>query len=145
MTDIFKYTCDVRDVNHRYQMIHNEIFSLSLRKLVTAIVSDQSVSLKNHADELYLLHGKLMDIQTDLDVLPQSELKIPRGNEILSTLSDYITALTKSIDYLQKICIEKSRSPVSDSSLTEYRTVYDDAIQHHKTLGVRLNGLLSSF
>ncbi|MDX2507237.1 MAG: hypothetical protein QNL62_22560 [Gammaproteobacteria bacterium] len=145
MADILKYTCNVSDVNCRYQEIHNEIFSLSVHKLVRNIVTDKSVSFKKHEDELKTLQGKLMNIQTTLDALPQSELNIRRGKEIFLTLSNYVTALTKSIDYLQKICHNKNTLSGSDSNLVNYKKGYDDAIQYHKNLGIRLNGLLSSF
>ena len=145
MTDIIKYTYNVRDVNHRYQMIHNDIFGLSVRKLAAAMVKGQSVPVIKHEDELKKLQEKLTEIQSALDTLPQSELKIRRGREILSTLSNYVAALTKSIIYLQKICNDKNRLSGTDSKLVNDRKLYDDAIQHHKTLGVKLNSLLSSF
>ena len=145
MTDIIKYTYSVRDVNHRYQMIHNDVFGLSVRKLAAAMVKGQSASLTQHDDELKMLQEKLTNIQTALGTIPQSELKIRRGREILLTLSKYVAALSKSINYLKKICHDKNSLPGSDSKLVNDRKLYDDAIQHHKTLGVKLNGLLSSF
>ena len=145
MTDIIKYTYSVRDVNHRYQMIHNDIFGLSVRKLAVAMVKGQSASVTKYDDELKMLQEKLTDIQTVLGTIPQSELKIRRGREILLTLSKYVAALSKSINYLKKICHDKNSLSASDSNLVNDRKLYDDAIQHHKTLGVKLNGLLSSF
>ena len=145
MADILKHTFNVRDINCRYQEIHNEIFSLSVRKLAIEIFVDQKVSIKKYEDELKMLQGKLIDIQTALNVIPQSELKIRTGKEILLALSNYVTALTKSINYLQKICNDKNSLSGSDSNLINYKMAYDDAIQHHKNLGIRLNDLLSSF
>lgn len=145
MSDILKYTCSVRDVNFQYQEIHNEIFRLSVRKLVIEIFENQSVSFKKHEDRLKILHEKLMDIQTDLNVLPRSELNIRRGKEIFLALSNYVTAISKSIHYLQKICNDKSSVLSSDNNLVNHKKSYDDAIQHHKKLGVTLNGLLLNF
>ena len=145
MADILKYTCSVREINYRYKAIHNEIFSLSVRKLVTEMFADQSDFYKKHEDGLKRLQCELMDIQTALNVLPHSELKILRGKEILLSLSNYVTALSKSINYLQKICNDKSSLSGSDSNLVNDKKFYDDAIQHHKHLGFRLNGLLSNF
>ena len=145
MADILKYICSVRNVNYQYQEIHNDIFSLSVSKLVTEIFTDKSVTFKKHEDGLKMLYGHLMDIQTALSALPQSELKIKRGKDILLTLLNYVTALSKSINYLQKICSDKNSLLGSENNLVNYKMVYDDAIQHHKILGVRLNGLLSKF
>lgn len=145
MADILKYTCSVREINYRYKEIHNEIFSLSVRKLVSDMFSDQSDSYNKHEDRLKKLQWQLMDIQTTLSVLPHSELKILRGKEILLALSEYVTALSKSINYLQKICNDKSCLSYSDSNLVNDKKFYDDAIQHHKNLGFRLNDLLSNF
>lgn len=145
MADILKYTYDVSDINYRYQEIHNEIFSLSVRKLAKEMFTDQSVLLKKHEDDLKILHGRLADIQTALDVLPQNELNIRRGKEILMALSNYTEALIKSIHYLQMICNDKKNLLFSDSNFVNDRKAYDYAMQHHKNLGVRLNTLLSSF
>lgn len=145
MADILKYICNVSDVNCQYQDIHNKIFNLSIRKLVIDIFSEQSVSFKKYGDGLKMLHGQLINIQTVLNELPQSELKILKGKEILLALSDYIAALSKSINYLQEICNDKNNLSGSDDNLDNYKMVYDDAIQHHKHLGGRLNELLSSF
>lgn len=135
----------MRDINHQYQVIHNEIFGLSARKLVKAMVGEQVVCLQKHEDELIALQDKLLDIQVTLNSLPQSELTIRRGKDILFNLLEYITALKKSISYLQKICSTQN-SPVSaKSNLNNYKKAYDDAIQHHKNLGSKLNQLLSSF
>lgn len=144
MSDLLKYTCSVRDVNFQYQEIHNKIFRLSLRTLIIEIFEDQSVSFKKHADRLKMLHEKLMDIQTGLNTLPRCELNIRRGEEIFLALSNYIIAISKSINYLQKICNDKN-SVCSDNNLVNDKKIYDDAIQHHKKLGDKLNGLLLSF
>ncbi len=145
MADILKYTYDVSDINYRYQEIHNEIFRLSVRRLAMEMFADQSVSLKKHEDELKILHGKLTDIKTALDALPQNELNIRRGKEILKALSKYTEALTKSIHYLQRICNDKKNLLFSDSNFVNDKKAYDDAIQHHKNLGIKLNSLLSDF
>lgn len=145
MADILKYTCKAREVNYRYKEIHNDIFSLSVRKLVTGLFAEQSDFYKKYIDELKSLEWQLKNIQTDLNVLPHSEIKILRGKDILLALSDYVTALSHSINYLQKICNDKSRLSGPDSNLVNDKKFYDDAIQHHKNLGDRLNGLLSNF
>jgi len=145
MADILKYTYDVSDINYRYQEIHNEIFRLSVRKLAMEMFADQNVPLKEYEDDLKMLYGKLTDIQTALDVLPQNELNIRSGKEILSALSNYVAALTKSIHYLEKICNDKKNLLFSDSNFVNDKKAYDDAIQHHKNLGVILNSLLSDF
>jgi len=145
MADILKYICNVRDVNHKYQEIHNNIFSQSVSKLVTEIFTDKRVAFKKYEDVLKMLNVQLMDIQTALNVLPQSELNIRRGKEILLALSSYITALSISINYLQKICNEKNSFSDSDGNLVNYKMLYDGSFQHHKHLGVKLNELLSSY
>lgn len=149
MSKLVKVVYDVAGVRGRYLRVHDETFHLSARKLVRILHIGRRDTHGGGMTELDLLLQRLRNAQSELDNLDESDLSVRRGPEIRSELEGYVTALIESVELLRSISEllrqRETKDRLYDSGRLQHLKVnYDDAMQHHKRLGARLNALIAT-
>jgi hypothetical protein len=151
MSLLLELVHNTSDVYVRYSRIHDDLFRISMRKVVDALFPGRGVDYAAHERELALLHSRLVEINSALLELPKEELAIRNGIEIRINLSEYINALVESICTLRQICLSKSQqasgenAAESGDTLSDFMVSYDDGVQFHKQIGADLTKLLSTY
>ena len=150
MSKLVKAVYDVARIRGRYLRVHDAIFHLSARKLVRVLnLGRPKDAHGSGTTELEQLLQRLQIAQTELENLDESDLSVRRGREIQTELADYVSALTESVQILKSIS-EHLRQRDTKSELYDperlqgLKVDYDDAMQHHKRLGARLNTLIAT-
>lgn len=149
MSKLVKVVCDVASVRGRYLRVHDEIFHLSARKLVRVFNLARPDAQGSGTAELELLLQRLRIAQTELEDLDENDLSVRQGKDIKTELADYVIALTESVQILRSIS-ELMRQQAAKNQLYDHgrlqalKVDYDDAMQHHKRLGARLNALIAT-
>jgi len=149
MSKLVKVVCDVAQIRGRHLQVHDEIFHLSAREMMRFLSRGKPDAESRGAAELDLLLQRLGTAQSELGELDESDLSIRRGGEIQAALADYVTALTESVQLLRSISEHSWRRATKNEHydpghLQQLKVNYDDALQHHKRLGVRLNALIAA-
>ncbi len=138
-------------VYNRYLQLHDDMFRMSVRKVVEAMVPGRGVNYRAHDQELESLCSKLLLTDEALAKLSKEDLVMRHGLEIKSRLSEYIQALVESIRRLQVICRGKTDQRINEAGeqsvadLQDSMVSYDDAVQYHKQLGAVLTRLLETY
>lgn len=154
MSHLLKLVYAAGELNRRYSRVHEEIFGFSVRRLVRRSHKNASEPPpQSRTDQLSALTEELKAIQRQIEELEECDLTKRRGREICTVLKDYTQALTASVSVLNTICRRLAREQegvdgwrnYSATSFRQDRITYDDAIQHHKRLGRRLQELLATF
>ena len=149
MSKLVKAVYDVAGIRGRYLHVHDAIFHLSARKLVRVLSLGRPDAHGSGTTELGQLLQQLQAAQTELEDLDEADLLVRRGREIQTELTDYVLALTKSVTILRSISDllqqRDTKNKLFDSArLQGLKVDYDDAMQHHKRLGARLNTLIAT-
>lgn len=149
MSKLVKVVYEVAGVRGRYLRVHDKIFQLSARKLVRALNPGRPDADASGTTELGQLLQQLQAAQTELEDLDESDLLVRRGREIQTELADYVLALTESVRILKSIYEllqqrETTNKLYDSGRLQGLKVDYDDAMQHHKRLGARLNTLIAT-
>lgn len=149
MSRLLKLLYDVADIRCQYQGIHDSACGFSPRNfLMTRLRAAQRRDSPTPVSTLDALLLRLQITKEELDSLAKDDLSIRRGHEIQDALIRYVEALTSSMSELKALCELDSQCGGSFNSETDdarraLRTSYDDAMQHHKRLGLLLNQLIS--
>jgi len=149
MSKLVKVVYEVAGVRGRYLRVHDETFHLSARKLVRVLHLGKPHTQGKATPELDQLLQRLRTAQTELNDLGESDLSVRRGREIQTELTDYVIALTESVQILRRISELLRQRDAKDEAydqghLQSLKVDYDDAMQHHKRLGARLNALIAT-
>lgn len=149
MSKLVKVVYDVAGIRGRYARVHGETFHLSARKLVRVLNLGTPDAHGSGATELGQLLQRLQAAQTELVDLDEGDLSVRRGREIQTELAGYVLALTESVRILRSISEllqqRDTKNKTYDSGrLQSLKVDYDDAMQHHKRLGTRLNTLIAT-
>jgi hypothetical protein len=152
MSRLLKLVYEASELRRQYAGIHEEMFGFSMRRIMRL---GQHSERECHARMRRLddLSQALAEMQQQLAELQECDLTKRRGHDICSALEEYTQALSASVALLTTICRRLAREQKSVDGWRNYtatsfrqdRITYDDAIQHHKRLGKRLQELLATF
>jgi len=153
MSVLLKLVYDTNLLRQRYIEIHENLFGLSFGRLVRLSRESAQPDFATYAERLGGLILDLQNVRDQLGRLEERKLSHRTGRELRDALADYTVALEDSIRKLQCICErnlkqQQGMEAFKHYSLGDYRVdriAYDDAMQHHKRMGLRLNQLLSNF
>lgn len=153
MSLLLKLVYDTDALRQRYVEIHQKVFGLSFGRLIRFSRESAAADFEAQVGRLSELVIELRHLHDELARLPESELRQRTGRELRKALADYTGALEDSVCKLKFICernMQELRGVAGfrDYSLGDYRLdriAYDDAVQHHKHIGIRLTQLLSNF
>lgn len=153
MSLLLKLVYDTNALRQRYVTAHRKIFGLSFGRVVRLSRESAAADFETQVARLSELVTELRQLRNKLGKLQESELRQRTGRELREALADYTGALEDSVGKLKRICERNAQElrGVAEFrlySLGDYRfdrIAYDDAVQHHKRIGLRLNQLLSNF
>jgi hypothetical protein len=149
MSNLVKILYDVGAIRSRYRGAHEAICGFSARKLLRSLHRRRPEHQAAELDELHRILSMLRGAMEALEALGEHDLCIRRGREIQVALADYIAALTESTTRLEALCRQLAQEEDADPDNKgdkghELKIAYDDAVQHHKRCGTRLNDLISA-
>lgn len=150
MSNVVKLAQEITKALTRYKRIHDQIFSL--RKAVLMPNLYKGFDYLAHEQELISLRNEIGKIQVAIAQLESTDLTKRAGEEVRGALLRYTEALWDTVNKLQVICRNlrledegvQEFTGYSTSYLRDDRVTYDDAIQHYRRWGVRLNGMFSN-
>jgi hypothetical protein len=150
MSHVVKLAQEISKVLTRYKKVHDQIFSL--RKAVFMPNVYRGVDYLAHEQELRTLRNEIGKIQFAIAQLRSTDLTRRSGEEVRGALLRYTEALWDAVNKLQVICRNLRLEDEGVQEFTGYSTSYfrhdrvnyDDAVQHYRRWGVRLNGMFSN-
>jgi hypothetical protein len=136
----------VSGIHARYSKIHDALFSVSLfkkRPKRKRKAGDESAYVgfeSDLKDMVANLAGIDSMISQDLPMEPTTTF----SRKFATVLKEYITALSTSIVQLSEICSHRDRwdrgeEPYDPDQSRVDRMHYDESLQHHRALGVKLS------
>lgn len=151
MSYVVKLAQDISKVLVRYKKVHDQVFSLRKAVLIHNLYKKE-VDYLAHEQELRILRNEIGKIQAAIVQLNAADLTKRSGEEVRSALLRYTEALWEAVNKLLVICRNlrlegegvQEFTGYSASYLRQDRVTYDDAVQHYKRWGVRLNGMFSN-
>jgi hypothetical protein len=152
MSHLLKLVYEASELRRRYTGIHEEMFGFSVRRIIRfGQQSERECQAK--MQRLDDLSEALAGMRKQIADLQECDLTKRRGHDICTALGDYTQALSDSVALLHTICQRLAREQkgvdgwrnYTATELRQDRITYDDAIQHHKRMGRRLQELLSTF
>ena len=152
MSRLLKLVYEASELRRQYAGIHEEMFGMSMRRIVR-LGRKSEHDYRANMRRLGVLSQELGGVQQQLAELQECDLTKRRGHDICAALAEYTEALSASVALLNTICRRLAREQKGVDGWRNYtatsfrhdRITYDDAIQHHKRLGRRLQELLSTF
>jgi hypothetical protein len=152
MSHLLKLVYETSELRRQYAGIHEEMFGFSMRRILR-LGQRGEPECRARMRRLEELSRGLAGMRQQLAELQECDLTKRRGHDICTALGEYTQALGTSVALLKTICQRLAREQRGvdgwrNYTATEFRQdriTYDDAIQHHKRLGKRLQELLSTF
>lgn len=152
MSRLLKLVYETSELRRRYAGIHEEMFGFSMRRIIR-LGQQNERECRAKMQRLDDLSQALAEMRQQVAELQECDLTKRRGHEICTALQEYTQALNASVALLNTICRRLAREQkgvdgwrnYTATSLRQDRITYDDAIQHHKRVGKRLQELLSTF
>ena len=152
MSRLLKLVYEASELRRQYAGIHEEMFGFSVRRIMR-LGQQSGNECRAKMQRLDDLSLALAEMRKQLAELQECDLTKRRGHEICTALEEYTQALNASVGLLNTICRRLAREQeradgwrnYTATSFRQDRISYDDAIQHHKRAGRRLQELLSTF
>ncbi len=143
MSNLVKLLYDMAALKGDYQQLHDELFGLSPRRLLFLLRPKARQGVEGR---IGLLIGRLEALGEDMRRLTPEDLAIRRGQELRQALESFAQALGETLRQLEMLHVaEASAVTTAGPVLTSGRgplAAYDDALQHQRQLGARLNELI---
>ena len=152
MSRLLKLVYETSELRRQYARIHEEMFGFSMRRIIRLGQQNERECLAR-MQRLDYLSSALAEMRQQVAELQECDLTKRRGHDICAALDEYTQALNASVSLLNTICRRLAREQkgvdgwrnYTATSFRQDRITYDDAIQHHKRVGKRLQELLSTF
>ena len=141
MSNLVKLLYDMAALKADYQQVHDELFGLSTRRLLFLL---RPGARQTVAGRVNLLISRLDGLRADMRRLTAEDLAIRRGQELRLALEDFSLALGETLSQLEALRLARATSGPGPTRATVRPPLaaYDDALQHQRQLGARLNDLI---
>jgi hypothetical protein len=141
MSNLVKLLYDMAALKADYQRLHDEIFGLSARRLLFLL---RPKARRGVEDRINLLISRLDALGEDMRGLTAEDLAIRRGQELRQALEVFAQALGETLRQLEALRLARTPSATVAGPTTGRGPLatYDDALQHQRQLGARLNELI---
>lgn len=141
MSNLVKLLYDMAALKGDYQRLHDEIFGLSARRLLFLL---RPKARRGVEDRINLLISRLDALGEDMRGLTAEDLAIRRGQELRQALEVFAQALGETLRQLEALRLARTPSATVAGPTTGRSPLatYDDALQHQRQLGARLNELI---
>ncbi len=141
MSQLIRILYEVSRLRDHYAGVHRNLCGLSPQRLFAVLhkPAQQQAQLENLREIRQQLHRT----QGELGGMSGEEIaRVRRGREIYPALADYVSALLESVDRLEILCRLEQSTREGAAPRDQAKIAYDDAVQHHRRLGRRLNQLI---
>lgn len=137
----------VSSIHARYSGIHDSVFSVSLFRKLTRRKGGGDSLYAGFESDLKALAESLAEIGSSLGSSVRPEPNTTFSRKFGRTLEDYVKELTTSIVLLAEICEHRDRwqkgeAPYDSDQSRIDRTHYDESIQRHRRLGIKLSRMV---
>ena len=145
MTEPIALAVQVNEILSKYIFIHDDIFKLSIRKLIPIPGIFKKIDFKTHYKNLGTLSEELSKIENEIGKTQNNSSEKP-NTLFVSTLGKYAASLNKTIKKLYSIShsmYKKSEGEIY--SVHEYNQemdIYNQYIEQYRNIGLELNSLL---
>jgi hypothetical protein len=134
----------VSGIHARYSKIHDTLFSVSLFKKKPWRKAGGESAYAGFESELTDMAANLAEVDSMIRKDVPMEPNTSYSRKFAAILKEYIAALSTSMVQLAEICNHRDRwdrgeDPYSPDQSREDRINYDESIQHHRALGVKLS------
>lgn len=142
MSNLVKILYDMASLRTEYQRLHQDLFGFSLRRLLFMV---RPGARKGVDARIHELTKRLEELGEDMCHLTADDLVIRRGEEIEVALKNFSLAFTETLRQLD--LLRQAEAPRWARAQGEegrlQLAAYDDAIQHQRRMGARLNDLIA--
>jgi len=142
MSNLIKLLHDMASLRAQYQRLHQDLLGLSVRRLLIQVRPNAHQEIKARFQHLF---QRLGELQEEMDLLTPDDLTIRRGEDLYQALSSFHQALDETLKRLE--LIHEARSSQAKGGAGKISqgllVAYDDALQHQRRLGARINDLLA--
>ena len=134
-----------------YVDIHEQVLGFSVRKMLARW--GRKPDYANLEDKMSGLQDELRTVEETISCLDEEDMPRRSRREICLSLMAYCDALSTAMEKLKVICAGlrqekegvKTFARYTDTRFKQDRIAYDDAVQHLRSWGIKLNELFSSF
>lgn len=139
----------VSGIHARYSKIHSALFSFSPFKIKATHGGNADAVYSGFEAELLELGQTLSDISAIIKGSSELEPNTSYSRNFAAILQQYITELETSITRLSEICRHRHRAQIGEQAYDPEQarddlTKYDQSIQNHKRLGIKLSQMAPS-
>jgi hypothetical protein len=153
MAQVIELACEVAGAFHRYQAVHRQAFRFGTLYAPRAPLAHSGIDYRSLQAELGGLERSLESSRARVLGLGAEDLTQRAAVEVRDALLSYIEALEDAIGKLGAICADLAAEREGEARAAGYRErrlaadkkAYDDAIQHYRRCGIRLNALFETF
>ncbi len=142
MSNLVKSLYEMASLRTEYQRLHQDLFGFSVRKLMFMA---RPGARKGVNARIHQLTKRLQELDEDMSRLTADDLVIRRGEEIEVALKDFSLAFAETLRQLD--LVRQAEAPRWAKAQGEESRLqlaaYDDAIQHQRRMGARLNELIA--
>ncbi len=139
----------VSGVHVRYSKVHSALFSLSPFKIKATRGGNAEATYSGFEAELIELEQTLSDIDAIIKGSSELDPNTSYSRNFAAILQQYITELKTSIMRLSQICRQRHHAQTGEQiydpeQARDDLTKYDESIQNHKRLGIKLSQMAPS-
>jgi len=142
MSNLIKLLHDMASLRAQYQRLHQDLLGLSVRRLLILVRPNARQEIKARFQHLFQRQGEL---QEEMERLTPDDLAIRRGEDLYQALANFHQAFGETLKRLE--LIHEARSTQARGAAGKISqgllVAYDDALQHQRRLGARINDLLA--
>ncbi len=142
MSNLIKLLHDMASLRAQYQRLHQDLLGLSVRRLLVLVRPNARQEIKARFEHLF---ERQWEMQEEMERLTAEDLTIRRGEDLYQALANFHQALGETLKRLELIHEARSSQAKGGAGKNsqELLIAYDDALQHQRRLGARINDLLA--
>ena len=162
MSKLVKLLYDMASLRAEYQRLHQDLFGLSRRRLLYLL---RPKAGQAEVARIGQLNQRLQDLGEEMRQLKPEDLSIRRGEELREALDNFRLAFAETLSQLDRLGQARfgpppgpppapppgsspgpSSGPSAEESGAHGRGIlaaYDDALQHQRRMGARVNEIIA--
>ncbi|MFZ1536067.1 MAG: hypothetical protein WAT23_01570 [Chromatiaceae bacterium] len=142
MSNLIKLLHDMASLRTEYQRLHQDLLGLSVRRLLFLARPGARQGVDARFQHLF---QRQKELQAEMDQLTADDLAIRRGEELFQALTNFHQAFGETLKQLELLHQAQASQAAGGPGNSSHRLLapYDDALQHQRRLGARINDLLA--
>lgn len=142
MSNLIKLLHDTAALRAEYQRLHQDLLSLSMRRLLFLVRPGARQQVDARFQHIFQRLGELRE---EMGRLTPDDLAIRRGEELHQALLDFHQAFGETLGQLERLRQAQAGQATSTPGKDRQSLLapYDDALQHQRRMGARINDLLA--